>query len=91
MSHTRCSEQSLGYTRSSHDNRFTRGVAVQECPRYRFCSLRRPVSCCQIDARLGQGEDTLQQLLDAGQADLYDFAFIGQYTVVHGSAIEHSI
>jgi predicted O-methyltransferase YrrM len=30
----------------------------------------------KIEARLGQGEDTLQQLLDAGQADLYDFAFI---------------
>ena len=45
----------------------------------------------QIEARLGQGEDTLQQLLDAGQADLYDFAFIGQYTNWQGIVAGHSI
>jgi hypothetical protein len=45
----------------------------------------------QIEARLGQGEDTLQQLLDAGQADLYDFAFIGEYTNGQGSTTGHSI
>lgn len=36
------------------------------------------VTIGQIEERLGQGVDTLQQLLDAGQADSYDFAFIGQ-------------
>lgn len=33
----------------------------------------------QVEERLGQGADTLQQLLDTGQADSFDFAFIGQH------------
>lgn len=31
----------------------------------------------QVDGRLGQAADTLQQLIDGGEEATYDFAFIG--------------
>lgn len=36
----------------------------------------------QIDIQMGPALDTLQHLLDAGEADTFDFAFIGEFNFV---------